>query len=147
METGYEVGGVDLGTAVMLLAAAVGFVIVLAVGIAIIRSFLYICRPNEIIIFAGRRHTLADGSSVGYKIVRHGWAVRIPVLETVSRMDMRLIMVEVEVANAYSRNGIPLDVQAIANVKLASDPEHVRNAVQNLDRDELDFAELEAEAS
>ena len=37
-------------------------------------------------------------------------------------MDMRLIMVEVEVTNAYSNGGIPLDVQAIANVKVASDP-------------------------
>ena len=130
METGIDVGGVDLGTAISLLAAAVGFVIVLAVGIAIIRSFLYICRPNEILIFAGRRHTLPDGSSVGYKVVRRGWAVRTPLLETVSRMDMRLIMVEVGVTNAYSRSGIPLDVQAIANVKVASDPQFVRNAVE-----------------
>jgi len=130
METGIDVGGVDLGTAISLLAAAVGFVIVLAVGIAIIRSFLYICRPNEILIFAGRRHTLPDGSSVGYKVVRRGWAVRTPLLETVSRMDMRLFMVEVGVTNAYSRSGIPLDVQAIANVKVASDPQHVRNAVE-----------------
>jgi flotillin len=39
-------------------------------------------------------------------------------------------MVEVGVTNAYSRSGIPLDVQAIANVKVASDPQHVRNAVE-----------------
>ena len=63
-------------------------------------------------------------------MVRHGWAVRTPLLETVSRMDMRLIMVEVTVTNAYSSGGIPLDVQAIANVKIASDPAHVRNAVE-----------------
>jgi flotillin len=130
METGIDAGGVDLGTAILLLAAAVGMVILLAVGIAIIRSFLYICRPNEIMIFAGRRHTLEDGTPVGYKVVRHGWAVRMPLLENVSRMDMRLIMVEVEVTNAYSRSGIPLDVQAIANVKIASDAAHVRNAVE-----------------
>ena len=32
-------------------------------------------------------------------------------------MDMRLIPVQVEVHNAYSRGGIPLTVHAIANVK------------------------------
>ena len=130
METGIDVGGVDLGHRGLLLAAAVAVVVAMTIFLAILKSFLYICRPNEILIFAGRRHTLPDGSSVGYKVVRHGWALRTPLLETVSRMDMRLIMVEVAVTNAYSSGGIPLDVQAIANVKIASDPAHVRNAVE-----------------
>ena len=76
METGIDVGGVDLGTAISLLAGAVAVVVAMTVVLAIIKSFLYICRPNEILIFAGRRHTLPDGSSVGYKVVRSGWAVR-----------------------------------------------------------------------
>ena len=125
-----EVGGINLGTAIFFLGAAVGAVVLLGFVVAIVKGFLYICRPNEILIFSGRRHTLADGTSVGYKVVRQGWAVRIPVLQSVSRMDMRLFMVEVEVANAYSKGGIPLDVQAIANVKLSSDPALVRNAVE-----------------
>jgi flotillin len=50
---------------------------------------------------------------VGYKVVRRGWAVKIPMLQTISRMDMRLFMVEVSVANAYSKGGIPLAVNAI----------------------------------
>ena len=128
--TSAEIGGIDLGTAVFLLGAAVGTVFALAFLILVVKGFLYICRPNEILIFAGRRHTLPDGTSAGYKVVRRGWAVRIPLLETVSRMDMRLFMVEVAVTNAYSRNGIPLDVRAIANVKISSHPVHVRNAVE-----------------
>jgi flotillin len=43
---------------------------------------------------------------------------------------MRLFMVEVLVANAYSKGGIPLTVQAIANVKISSNPTLVRNAVE-----------------
>jgi flotillin len=128
--SGAQIGGIDLATAVFLLGAAVGTVFALAFLILVIRGFLYICRPNEILIFAGRRHTLPDGTSAGYKVVRKGWAVRVPILETVSRMDMRLFMVEVAVGNAYSRSGIPLDVRAIANVKIAGHPVHVRNAVE-----------------
>ena len=128
--TGIEIGGVSLGTALFLLAAAVGSVIALSLLMVVVKGFLYICRPNEILVFAGRRHTLPDGSPVGYKVVSRGWAVRTPLLETVSRMDMRLIMVEVSVTNAYSGGGIPLDVKAIANVKIANDPSHVRNAVE-----------------
>jgi flotillin len=124
--------GIDLGlgTAVLLLAAAVGAVVAVTVFIAILRQFLFICRPNEILLFSGRKHHLPDGSSVGYKVVRRGWAVRTPLVEMVSRMDMRLFMVEVAVTNAYSKGGIPLAVQAIANVKISSDPSHVRNAVE-----------------
>jgi flotillin len=125
-----EIGGVSLATAVFALFVAVGSVIALSVFIAIVRQFLYICRPNEVLLFAGRKHTLADGSEVGYKVVRRGWALRTPLLETISRMDMRLFMVEVSVSNAYSKGGIPLSVHAIANVKLSSDPTHIRNAVE-----------------
>jgi len=125
--SGIEVG---LGTAIFLLVVAVGAVVAVAVFISILRQFLFICRPNEILLFSGRKHRLPDGSSVGYKVVRRGWAVRTPLVEMVSRMDMRLFMVEVSVTNAYSKGGIPLAVQAIANVKISSDASHVRNAVE-----------------
>ena len=125
-----EIGGVSLATAVSLLFLAVGSVIALTVFIAIVRQFLYICRPNEVLLFAGRKHRLPDGAEVGYKVVRRGWALRTPLLETISRMDMRLLMVEVAVSNAYSKGGIPLSVHAIANVKLSSDATHIRNAVE-----------------
>lgn len=125
-----EIGGVSLATAVFALFVALGSVIGLTIFIAIVRQFLYICRPNEVLLFAGRKHRLPDGAEVGYKVVRRGWALRTPLLETISRMDMRLFMVEVSVSNAYSKGGIPLSVHAIANVKLSSDPTHIRNAVE-----------------
>jgi len=128
--TGAEIGGVSLATAILLLGAAVGTVVALTLSVAIAKEPIYICRPNEILIFSGRKHTLPNGQSTGYKVVRRGWAVRIPILETVNRMDMRLFMVEVTVTNAYSKSGIPLDVKAIANVKISNNPAYVRNAVE-----------------
>jgi flotillin len=121
---------VSLGTVILVVVVSVGAVVALAFFIAILRHFLFICRPNEILIYSGRKHRLPDGSTVGYKVVRRGWATRTPLLETVSRMDMRLFMVEVSVTNAYSKAGIPLDVKAIANVKISSNPSYVRNAVE-----------------
>jgi flotillin len=125
-----EFGGVALGTAASVLCLTLSAVVVMAVGLSIVRRLLYICRPNEILIFSGRKHQLPDGTVVGYKVVRRGWAVRIPMLQTISRMDMRLFMVEVSVANAYSKGGIPLTVHAIANMKVSSNPAQVRNAVE-----------------
>ncbi|MBI2388098.1 MAG: flotillin family protein [Deltaproteobacteria bacterium] len=125
-----ELGGLDPTTAMGLLLIALLVVVGFALLIWILTRFLYVCRPNEILIFAGRKHQLPDGSTVGYRILHGGRAVRIPLLETVARMDMRLVPVELAVQGAYSRGGIPLTVNAIANVKLSSDPTLVRNAVE-----------------
>lgn len=125
-----ELGGIDSTTAMSVLIIALGAVLGFALLVWILKSFLYVCKPNEILIFAGRKHRLPDGTDVGYRILHGGRAVRVPLLETVARMDMRLIPVEVTVQGAYSRGGIPLNVHAIANVKLASDPMLVRNAVE-----------------
>lgn len=120
----------SLATALGFLFLAVGVVVLFAFFVALLNRFLYICRPNEILIFAGRKHRLPDGSVVGYKVVHGGRGFRVPLLETVSRMDMRLFPVEVGVQGAYSKGGIPLNVHAIANVKVTNDPSLVRNAIE-----------------
>lgn len=119
-----------LSPAGLLIALTVGTVIAVSLLLTLLRRFVYICRPNEIVIFSGRKHTLPDGTQTGYNVLRRGWALRTPLLETVSAMDMRLFMVEVQVQNAYSKGGIPLTVHAIANVKISGNPTLVRNAVE-----------------
>jgi flotillin len=112
------------------LGAAVALIVVFLVVGAMLRGLLFICAPYEILIFSGRRHRLPDGSMVGFKVIQGGRAFRIPLLENVSKMDVRLFGVEVAVTNAFSKGGIPLAVHAIANVKIATDPRHVRQAVE-----------------
>ena len=51
-----------------------------------------------------------------------GRGVRIPVVETVDRMDVSLISVPIAVQGAYSEGGIPLNVHAIANIKVVDRP-------------------------
>ncbi len=120
----------DPGTLLAVLGLGAMLVIGFLLLITLIRRFLFICGPHEIVVFSGRAHTLPDGSTVNYKILHGGRGLRIPFLEVVRRMDMRLFPVEVNVQNAYSKGGIPLTVKAIANVKLASDPRILRNAVE-----------------
>lgn len=127
-----ELFGLDLQTAQLILMGAVGVVIAFTVLVIVLARFLVICRPNEIVIVSGRRHRLKDGSTVGYKLLHGGRGLCIPVIEEVNRMDMRLIPVQVEVQNAYSKGGIPLGVHAIANIKIASDDQYIRNAVERL---------------
>jgi flotillin len=126
--------------AVLLGALAAVAVVVL---IAIYRSLLRICRPNEILIFSGRQHRTPDGSSVGYRVVFGGRGMRIPLVETVSRMDVSLISVPIAVQGAYSSGGIPLNVHAIANIKVSTDHRYIGNAIERfLGRDRQEIARV-----
>jgi flotillin len=126
-------GGVGAGGAVLL------FLLVMY------RYLLKICRPNEILIFSGRSHKTSDGRTVGYRVVFGGRGMRVPVLETVRRMDVSLISVPIGVQGAYSEGGIPLNVHAIANIKVSTDPRLVGNAIEQFldDRKEITRAAKE----
>jgi flotillin len=102
----------DLATLASALGGAIGLIVVFLVVGAVLRGLLFICAPYEILIFSGRKHRLPDGSTVGFKVIQGGRAFRIPLLENVSRMDVRLFGVEVAVTNAFSKGGIPLAVHA-----------------------------------
>jgi flotillin len=114
----------------MVLGASVLAVILLGALLLIIQRLLFICPPNKLLIFSGRRHVLPDGSVVGYRVLHGGRGLRIPLLESVSELDMRIFPVQVAVQNAFSKGGIPLSVQAIANVKISSDPRYLRSAAE-----------------
>src|ERR1700748_2151970 len=94
--------GLDPATLAMALGIAVGFLILFGLITFLITRFLYICAPNEIFIFSGKKHRLPDGSEVGFKVIHGGRALRIPLLETVSRMDARLFGVEGAGSNRFS---------------------------------------------
>jgi flotillin len=122
--------GIDPADLAVWLGVGVAVVLGLLILTFVLTRFLFVCAPSEILIFSGRKHRLPDGSQVGFKVIHGGRAFRIPLLESVSRMDVRLFGVEVGVQNAFSKGGIPLTVHAIANVKIATDPRHVRQAVE-----------------
>lgn len=117
----------QIATALCLAIALAGGFLLL---VAIMRMFLFICKPNEVLIFSGRKRTLPDGSEVGYRVVFGGRAFRIPIIERVDAMDLSTVPLDLHVANAYSKGGIPLTVHAIANMKVSSDPRVIMNAVE-----------------
>lgn len=95
-----------------------------------IKKLLIICHPNEIVILSGRKRQLPDGSYVGYRIIRGGRALRIPIIEKAARMSLEVIPIELHVSNCYSKGGIPLTVNAIANIKIDSKEPTLGNSVE-----------------
>lgn len=127
-----------MGTAIV--GGAFAAVILLLVTFFILKSFLFIGRPNEILIFSGGEHKQVDGSTRGYRLIRAGFAVRNPLIETVDRLDLRVIPVNIHIKGAYSKGGIPLNVHAIANIKISKDPQKIGQAIERFlgrDRSEI----------
>jgi flotillin len=112
------------------LCAGVGVGVAFVALVFVLKQFLFVGRPNELLIFSGRRQTLRDGTVVGYRVVHGGYAWRVPILEKVDRMDLRTIPIDLHVQNAYSKGGIPLALHAIANVKVSSDERSYNNAIE-----------------
>jgi len=107
-----------------------GVVLGLAIAFGLFRRFLFICRPNEVLVVSGKGHQQAGGGKSNFTVIQAGTHWRIPFFQTVYRMDTRLIPIELQVTRVLSTGGIPLDVHAIANVKITTDPRYVYNAVE-----------------
>ena len=100
--------------------------------IVLLRQLYYICQPSEVLIFAGLRRRTGSGQTVGYRTVRGGSALRIPVLEEVMRLDLSNMIIDLRVENAYSKGGIPLNVSGVANIKISGDEPGIHNAIERL---------------
>lgn len=107
------------------LAAVVG-------AVAMAGNLLYICEPNEVLIFSGRRRVATDGSEQGYRIIKGGRGWRVPLIEQVDRLDLTNMIIEVSVTGAYSKGGIPLNIQGVANIKIAGHEPYLGFAVERL---------------
>jgi flotillin len=105
-------------------------IFVLLMILLIIKQILYIATPNEVLIFSGRKHHLPDGTVRGFRVVFGGRAYRFPFLEQVNKMSLNIMEVPIAIRGAYSKGGIPLNVDAIANVKISSDVRVIGNAIE-----------------
>lgn len=114
----------------ILITSVFVFGLAILVIMTFVSRFLLICHPNEVIVLSGKKRQLADGSTVGYRILRGGRVVRIPIIEKAARMSLETIPLELSVQNAYSKGGIPLKVEAIANIKIDSTEPAFGNAVE-----------------
>jgi len=102
-------------------------------GVFVIRNLYYICQPSEVLIFAGSRHRVGDSDKkVGYRLVKGGSSIRVPLLEQAFRMDLSNMIIELKVNNAYSKGGIPLTVESVANIKVAGEEPTIHNAIERL---------------
>ncbi len=103
--------------------------VMLFLAALVFRNLLYICGPNEVLIFSGGFRSV-EGKTLGYRVIKGGSSIRRPLLERVDRMDLTNMIIEVSIQNAYSKGGIPLNIQGVANVKVAGHEPVLNNAIE-----------------
>lgn len=113
----------------IVLALGVTIAVVVIALYAMVSKLLWVSTPNEALIFSGSQRKL-DGRTLAYRYVRGGRSMRRPLIERVDVMDLSMFTVVVNVTGAFTKGGIPLTIQGVANVKLPGEEPLLSNAVE-----------------
>lgn len=111
---------------VVILVVVIGFLIALML---LSRNYIKVS-PNEAAVISGRSRKLADGTVVGYRLVRGGATLIVPFLEKVEYLNLNVLTVPLATSRAYTVQGVPVSVKAVANVKIKGDDDSMRAAAE-----------------
>lgn len=113
-----------------------GVVVALVIVIAALASRYKVAKPTEAFILTGRnrKSTIIDGKNVqdlsGQKVVIGGGTIVIPFMQNLHRISLESQTIPVKVLGVPAKDGILLDVDAVAVIKVAGDQDSVRAAAQ-----------------
>lgn len=115
-----------LGTSGFIIGGAVLMLAIIIIGVISFVSRNYIkVAPNRVAVFYGRKNTTTDkdGKQVikGFKVVTGGAKFRIPFIESVEFLNLNVFSIDVEVRDAPNKDGVPVTLRAVANVKIRPD--------------------------
>jgi flotillin len=111
-------------------------IIILVIVVGLLVALMLMSRnyikvsPNRAAVISGRKRRLADGTVVGYRLERGGATLVFPFLEKVEYLDLNVITVPLATSRAYTGQGVPVSVKAVANVKIKGDDESLRAAAE-----------------
>ncbi len=77
--------------------------------------------PNKVAVFYGRKTKTKDGKETGFKVVTGGAKFKIPILEDITWLDLNVFSIDLLVQDAPNKDGVPVTLEGVANVKIMSD--------------------------
>ena len=88
--------------------------------------------PNQVMIISGRKKRIktADGriEEVGFRIRSGGGAFILPLVEKVDLLSLEIITLDITTPEVYTRPGVPIVVDGVAQVKIKGDEASIRTA-------------------
>jgi flotillin len=113
----------------MLVVAAM--VLVTISFIAIFISRYVKVGPNRVLIVSGRRHQLADGRSLGFRVVKGGGTFVFPGVEKAEVLSLEVISIETPKGNVRTANGVLVEADGFAQVKINGDDASILAAAEH----------------
>ena len=98
----------------------------LGVVITFARNYVK-CAPNEVLVVFGKKK-----GDKGYRLITGGATFVWPIFEAYQRISLDTFQVEFVVEDSPNIDGVPVTVQALANLKISSEAALLANAVERL---------------
>ncbi len=111
-----------------------GILLVILIVASLYARFYIKVPPDQVAILTGRR---------GFRVVRGGATFRLPVVERVDYMSLAPFEIPLSIRAAYSKEGVPVNIDSIALVRFDSEDTSIRTAAErflNADRVQLQQA-------
>ena len=92
--------------------------------------------PDEALIVYGRRKVFGKkvigdkGQVEGFRIVRGGGTFVWPAWENYEKLSLRMMTLDIDLRHVYTARGIPINVKAVAQVKVSGDVQHIGRAAE-----------------
>lgn len=92
--------------------------------------------PDEALIVYGKRKlfgrkVIGDAGRVeGFRIVRGGGTFVWPAWEQFEFLSLKMMTLDIDLHHVYTVQGIPINVRAVAQVKVKGDVDHIRKAAE-----------------
>ncbi|HSL19742.1 MAG TPA: SPFH domain-containing protein [Methylomirabilota bacterium] len=92
--------------------------------------------PDEALIVFGRRKLFGTkvrsekGEIEGFRIIRGGGTFVWPAWEQHEILSLRMMTLEIDLRHVYTIQGIPINVRAVAQVKVQGNIDHIRRAAE-----------------
>ncbi len=106
-----------------LILAPIAVIFAMWVIVAFVNRYYIKVPPNQVAVIYGRKHRIAEGRVLGFRLVTGGGAIRIPIIEAITFIDLNVIPIDLEVQGTPNKDGVLINVQAVANIKVLSDRE------------------------
>ncbi len=105
----------------------VALVVVILMGFAWMVSLVRKVGPNEALIIYGL------GTGQQPRVIKGGGTVVLPLLQSAKQLSLELMSFDVApTQDLYTRQGVAVTVEAVAQIKIKSDPESIRTAAEQL---------------
>ena len=104
-------------------------IIVVVLIVSYIGSRYKVAGANEALIVSGQRDKSPDGRR-NLKVVRGGGVIVLPLIHKVGKLKLTARQINVNLADAVTRQGIKVAVQGVATFKIGADDESIRNAAE-----------------